>query len=229
MREETARSFFDYAPEHQIIPIELAEATELSGSMQLLNYPTYLIGARFDRESKVDAYEILDAATLTLIGLGAEIDPKPWLRPLRWAWGRNLFPTCVGIWEPASSSPVFVIREANGIWCPRLQVREANGRLVCYFKGRFAVVGGSFTVHNRAGVRIGEIESPTGEGSYQFLMRDGRELGTIVQQTPPPDIHSPWADSYLVTVKEPQAGQLAASLLLLSAAFAMDLVFRDRA
>jgi hypothetical protein len=197
-------------------------------ALQLLHYPNYLVRPRFDPQRKVDIYDILDATTQSLIGSAGEVEPKFWLKVLRWTWGRNLFRCTVHIREHDGSSPLFSMREARGLWSPRLDVINGTGQVLCWFKPRFAILGGGFTVHGPDGELLGELECPTGEVSYRFVARSGLEVGTVVQQILPAGNHLESSCLYFVTVKEWESFQMVAGLLLLAAALSLDIVYRER-
>jgi hypothetical protein len=99
---------------------------------------------------------------------------------------------------------------------------DGTGHQLCRFHGFFAIAGGGFVVRTPAGELLGRVCSESFEGHYTFRTRQGASIGTIRERFET-------EDGYLVAVTDvPGCGRVA-RVLMLAAALALDIVYRDRA
>ncbi len=195
----------------------------------LLSRARYLVRTVFDVMHRVDAYEMLDPDTGLQVGFASELEPGTARRCFRSAFGRNLLPTSVAVYDQASQDLVFTLHELPSLWRPRLVLLDARGANLCCFAGMFAVIGGGFSVRDPHGRLLGRIEDEGEEGRYAFRGRANQVLGTIeefgsVSGGP----LSEGAAEYLVKRGQTSGHDTAASALLLAAALALDIVYRER-
>jgi hypothetical protein len=200
-----------------------------SGSLfVLLNRTSYLLLTAFDARRGVDVYQILDPETGLPVGSASEVAQSVARQCVRRAFGRNLLRTAVEVYEWDPQALVLCIRELPGLWRPRLVLIDSHGADLCYFKGRFAVIGGGFSVRNRTGRMLGRMDTEIEQSQYILRNRTGQQVGTIEELGAgnPPELAR--AERYLVRLGDVAGCQTGASALLLAAALALDIVYRDR-
>lgn len=195
----------------------------------LLNRTKFVIRTTFDSGRGVDTYELLDPETRAQVGYASESKPGAVAALVRTAFGRNLVRTSILVYEGGGQRLSFALRELPTWWSPRVVVLGPRGESLCYLQALFACFGGGFVVRDNRRRLVGHVMYQIAEGHYAARSRSGRPIGTI-QERPLAGIETVSGPSceYLVCVHD--AGDLGhgASLFMLAAAIALDIVYRDR-
>lgn len=195
----------------------------------LLGRQSYVIRLRAETTKPVDSYDILDPGTGQVIGAAWEEEPKLWARWVRALWGRDLVPTTVHVGTQDKAVPTFSIREVSTMWPARVNVTDAGGQLLGYFKAKFATIGGGLTVFDARDRPVAEIEGGLNLDSYKFINREGRELGAVSCEAIARDLSRlPPTEGYVVSLKDAGESLRATGVLLLAAALALDILYRAR-
>ena len=70
-------------------------------------------------------------------------------KTLRWLMSKQFLPTKVEVREKPDDSLVFTLRRGFYIFRSRVEVRDAQGELVGYFKSKFLTISGGFHVYDK--------------------------------------------------------------------------------
>ena len=175
-----------------------------------------------------NTYDILDADTGEPVGT-AEEHIGPTVRLLRWFVSKHLFPTRVEVREKPDDSLVFTIRRGGYIFRSRVEVLDSQGELVGSFRSKVLTISGGFRVYDKHGNEFAEVKGRLFGFDYRFVTPDGKvELGRVSKK---------WggvakelftsADTYGVEVSPDLAEQPLAKMLILAAALAVDMIYKE--
>jgi uncharacterized protein YxjI len=174
-----------------------------------------------------NTYAILDGDTGEPVGT-AEEHTGPTVRLLRWFVSKHLMPTRVEVREKPDDSLVFSVRRGAYLFKSRVEVHDAQGELIGYFRSRVVTVSGGLHVYDKAGNHFADVKGKWLGLDYRFVTPDGRvELGRVSNK---------WegmvkelftsADTYGVEVSPDLAEQPLAKMLILAAALAIDMIYK---
>ena len=174
------------------------------------------------------SYEIFDGDSGELIGTAVETIGGL-NKMLRWVVSKALMPTRFEIREKPDDALVFVIRRGAYIFRSRVEVLNADGELIGFFKSKILTIGGGFHVYDKDGNHFAEVKGNLIGFNYQIRTPDKTvELGTVKKK---------WggaarelftsADSYMIVVHEDLHEQPIAKMLVLAAALAVDMIFKS--
>ena len=194
----------------------------------MLDLQRFLIKERVAFLKTVDTYDIFDPDTQAQVGVAREC-PGPLVQVLRWFIHKQLMPTRIEVREAGTERLVFTIRRPVALWRARVYVTDADGTEVGYFKSKLFSLGGGFWVYDANDNQFAEVRGDWKGWNFQVLTPDGAELGIVTKK---------WAglgrelftsaDNYLVSISDDLADQPVAKMLLLAAALAIDIVFKER-
>lgn len=164
------------------------------------------------------AVDITDADHPAAGPLGAAVEVVGTIARLtRWFISRRLSGTTVEVRERPDDSLVFVVRRGGYLFRGRVEVVDAQGEPVGWFKRRRLGWSGGFRVFDRDGRPFAEVRGNLLNSDYRILTPDGAvELGRVAKAK---------ADAYTVEVNDDLAEQPLAKMLVLAAALATDLIF----
>ena len=172
-----------------------------------------------------DTYDILDPDTQEPIGIARE-NISGWIKFLRLLIHKRLLPTRVDICETEGASPVLVLRRGLTLFRSKVEVFDADGRELGFFKNKIFTFGGGLDVYAASGERIAEVKGDWKGWNFRFLDPSGRELGSVAKK---------WAglakelftsaDNYALMLKDDFTGDAS---LLLCAALTIDIIFKER-
>ena len=142
-------------------------------------------------------------------------------------------PTRVEVREKPDDSLVFTIRRGWYIFRSRVEVRDAQGELVGYFKSKFFTISGGFHVYDKDDKHFAEVKGRLLGFDYRFLTPDGKvEMGQVSKKLGGSgglqgDVH---LGRHLLRARSNPdlAEQPMAKMLLLAAALAVDLDLQVR-
>jgi uncharacterized protein YxjI len=188
----------------------------------------FVIKERVKILSSVQKYDILDADTQEELG-SAEETIGALKKALRWVLSKQFMGTRVEVREKQDNSLLFVMRRGVYLFRSRVEVLDAQGELVGYFKSKFLTISGGFHVYDKNGTHFAHVKGRLFGFDFRFLTpTDDVELGRVAKK---------WrglgmelltsADSYYLEVSPDLADQPMAKMLIVAAALAVDLIYKS--
>lgn len=189
----------------------------------LLDQRQFLVKERAGVFKLADTYDIFDPATQRQIGIAKEEVPG-WMKMLRLVVSKNLMPTTVSVYEREGAPPVLTLRRNVALFRPSVRVTDARYKELGRLQGKFFSLGGGFLIFDSSGQQFADVKGDWKGWNFQILSTSGRELGVVTKK---------WAgigkelftsaDNYMISFND--AGNAG---LLLAAALAIDLVFKEK-
>lgn len=193
----------------------------------MLNRKNFFIKERVGFMKLADTYDILDPETQQPIGIAKE-EPG-WTQFLRLLINKQLLPTTVNVYENGGTVPMFSIHRPMAFFRSKIRVTGPGGQSLGYFKSKMFSLGGGFWVFDNADQKVAEVKGDWKGWNFKFLSIGGAELGTVTKK---------WAglgkelftsaDNYMISLSDQAEGNSAASVLLLAAGLAIDVVFKEK-
>ncbi len=172
-------------------------------------------------------FDIYDPETKEHVGLAREF-AGPAVRIFRWFLRKSWLPWRLEVLESEDESLLCTIRRPIAFGRHAFYVYDADEYLVGSFIGKMFSWGPGFWVYDRDGEPFAEVKGDLPGWNFAFVSEDGDELGRVTKK---------WAglgrelftsaDSYLVSVNDELSDQPLAKMLLLCAALAIDVVYRE--
>jgi uncharacterized protein YxjI len=181
--------------------------------------------------SSVQSYDIKNGETGELIGLARE-NIGFFTQALRWVMSKQFLPTRVEVFEKPDDSLVFTLRRGFYIFRSRVEVHDAQGELVGYFKSKFFTISGGFHVYDKNDKYFAHVKGRLFGFDYRFLTEDGQvELGQVSKVIGgmagiARELFFS-ADHYFLKINPDLAGQPMAKMLLLAATLAVDIIYKS--
>jgi uncharacterized protein YxjI len=196
----------------------------------LLSRQTFFIRERVGFLKFADVYDILDPESKEQIGVAKE-QPEIWVHLLRFLLNKKMLPTKVVAFEGTDpkdeSRPVFSIHRGFTLLRSQIQVKDAQGNDLGYFKSKLFSLGGAFYVHDQAGNQVAMVQGDWKGWNFKFTDQSGAEIGSITKK---------WAgigkelftsaDNYMISL--PSGGSPERATLLLAAGLAIDTVYKEK-
>jgi uncharacterized protein YxjI len=177
-----------------------------------------------------DTYDILDATSQGLIGVARE-KPGGFILFMRFLVNKQLLPTKVEVragGESEESPMLFSITRGLTFLRSKVRVLDAQGVEIGYFKSKLFSFGGGFYVYDTSDKQIAEVKGDWKGWNYTFKGPGGEELGLVTKK---------WggiakelftsADTYMVSLTGAKGAGPVAKILLLAAALAVDVVYKE--
>ena len=194
----------------------------------MLDGDTFLVKERVGALKLADRYDIFDPETQQVVATAME-EPPAWAKYLRLVLSaKQLLPTCVHV-RDGSDELLFSIRRPGMFLRAKVTVTDGSGARLGYFKSRLLSLGGAFGVYSMQDKQIAEVKGDWKGWNFKFLSPDGREMGTVTKK---------WAgigkelftsaDNYVVAISSGTVQNEAIRILLLAAALAVDIVYKER-
>jgi uncharacterized protein YxjI len=176
-----------------------------------------------------DVYDIFDPASQEKVAMAQE-NISTLVKILRLFLDKKLLPTKVTVTQDDESGPVlFEIKRPISFWRSKVTIFNADGSPLGYFKSKLFSLGGGFYVYDNNDQQFAEVKGDWKGWNFRFLDPSGNELGTVGKK---------WsglakelftsADTYFVRINDNLQGERTATILLLAAALAVDMVFKER-
>jgi uncharacterized protein YxjI len=177
-----------------------------------------------------DTYDILDPETKVQLGIAKE-KPGAFFCMLRFLVNKRLLPTKVFVYEGSNpedeNKVLFSIRRGFTLLRSRVNICDASGNVIGWFKSKMFSLGGAFSVFDASGKEVALAKGDWKGWNFRFLDKDQNELGTITKK---------WAgigkelftsaDNYIISLtQEPMP---AKAILLLAAGLAVDTVYKEK-
>lgn len=175
-----------------------------------------------------DTFDIFDAATQQKVALARE-NPGTFIKILRLLVNKKALPNRVVVTQGDENGPLlFTIKKPFTFIRSKVEVIDAAGTAIGYFKSKFFSIGGGFWVYDMKDQQVAEVKGDWKAWNFRLLTADGRELGVISRK---------WggmakelftsADTYIVSISDQAAGSRVTNTLLLAAALAIDVVYKE--
>lgn len=200
----------------------------MNDSSSLLDLHQFIVKEHVGLLKLTDTYDIFDPETQEKIGLARE-NIHGLMKVLRLLVNKKILPTAVDVTEGDENGPIaFRITRGFTFIRQKVMVEDASGEHIGYFKSKLLSIGGGFYVYDMQDKQIAEVKGNWKGRSFKFLAPNGNELGLVDMK---------WggiakelftsADTYIVSLNEKTAESRIATILLLAAALAIDIVFKE--
>jgi uncharacterized protein YxjI len=180
--------------------------------------------------STTNTYDILDANTGEVVGTAQE-KVGGLVQVLRWFISKHIMPTRVEVREKPDDSLLFTIRRGAYIFRSKVEVLDAHGELVGYFKSKVLTISGGFHIYDKNDQHFAEIKGKWVGFNYRFLSPDGTvEMGKVSKKLTLKSALKELftsADTYAVEVNPDLADEPMAKMLVLAAALAIDMIYKE--
>lgn len=194
----------------------------------MLELQNFLIKEQVAFLKTTDTYDIFNPDTGEQVGVAKE-NPGSLVSILRWVLSKKLMPTKVEVREHPEGALVFTIKKPVALFRETVEVYDAQGEKIGYFKSKIFSIGGGFWVYDSSDKQFAEVKGKWTGWEFKFLTPEGVELGQVTKK---------WggalkelftsADNYVVSVADHLADQPIAKMLLLAAALAIDIVYYEQ-
>jgi uncharacterized protein YxjI len=196
----------------------------------MLESNTFVVKEHVKFLTSTDTYDILDAASGELLGTAQEYVGGV-VRLLRWFISKHIMPTRVEVREKPDDALVFTVRRGGYIFRSRVEVHDAQGVLVGYFKSKVLTISGGFTIYDNTDRHFADIKGKLFGFNYRFLTPDGKvEMGRVAKKLSAGAILKELftsADTYAVEVSPDLTDEPMAKMLILAAALAIDMIYKE--
>jgi uncharacterized protein YxjI len=174
-----------------------------------------------------DTYDLLDPESGATIGLVKE-ETAGWARWMRLLLKKVFLPAVVNVYEREDQPPVIWLRKGPGFIHTNVKVSNGRGQEIGRFKSKLFTLGGGFHVYDATGQKFAEVKGDWKGWNFKLLDANGLELGIITKK---------WAglgrelftnaDQYVISMSDSAPSVPDRAALLLAAALAVDLVFKE--
>ncbi len=190
----------------------------------MMNRQTYFIKERVKLLRISDTYDILDPETQEHIGIAVE-RPGQLTRVLRLLISKQLLPTRIDIHDDENNPPLLSIRRGVNLLGAKIDILNADGQPVGYFKSKLFTLSGGFRVYDIHDKQVAEVKGNWKGWNFKFLDTSGNQLGTVTKSWAglSQELFSS-ADNYIIRLQNPDQGT---SGLLLAAGLAIDAVYNE--
>jgi len=173
-------------------------------------------------------YDIYDADTSEQIGV-AEENIGQITQILRWFVSKQLMPTTVEIREKPDDSLVFTISRGWYLFRSRVEIHDAQGALIGYFKSKIVSWSGGFYVYDKNDRQFAEVKGNFTGFKYSVVTPDGKVHLGKVSKTWGGMVKELFtsADTYMVEVDEDLSEQPISKMLVLASCLATDMIFKS--
>jgi uncharacterized protein YxjI len=193
----------------------------------MLELQNFLIKEQVAFMKTADTYDVFNPENGVQVGQAKEVIGT-FAAILRMVIGKKLMSTKVEVREHPEGALVFVIKKPVAFFQSVVEVYDAQGEKIGYFKSKLLSFGGGFWVYDKNDQQFAEVKGNWTGWEFKFLTPDGVELGQVTKK---------WAgvlkelftsaDNYVVSVSPHLAEQPIAKMLLLAAALAIDIVYYE--
>jgi len=193
-----------------------------------------LTGGRFIVRERVafmklaDRYDIVDPENGRIVAYAKE-SISTGLKLLRLLFGKSLFPTTLVLYDEESGQALYKLVKSFSFIRSKASVQEADGREIGYFVSRFFSIGGRLDVFSANGKKMADLKGNWTGWEFAFSSGSGVELGRVSRR---------WggfarelftsADDYLVLIREDLRSNTDLSALILMAALAVDVIYKEK-
>ena len=196
----------------------------------MLDNNTYFIREHVGMLKLSDTYDILDPDTGQQIAIARE-KPGALIIFLRFIISRKLLPTQVHVYQGDDpdnhAALLFSIKRGFTLFRSRVNIIDANGQIIGWFKSKIVTLGGAFRVFDADGNEIALVKGDWKGWNFKFLDNQQVEIGAVTKK---------WAglgkelfttaDNYIISLDGQPEPHLMT--LLLAAGLAIDTVYKEK-
>lgn len=193
----------------------------------MFTLPNYFIKQEFALFKLTSKYFITNPETKATVAI-AEENISNLQKFSRLLIKKRLLGTKVEIKSAATNEIVYTIKK-SGIWAPVVNVMDATGNSIGYFKSKAFSIRGMFDVFTPDGAKVAAVTGEFMSWNYTFTDVTGKHLGMVTKK---------WsgigkemftnADNYMISISEPGESSSTIMPLLIIAGLAIDIVYRER-
>lgn len=179
-----------------------------------------------------DTFDILDPATQQPVAVARE-KPGGLVIALRFLVNKQMLPTRVEVRAHAAEGQEgalhFHLRRGFTLLRSRVTVYDDKDEPIGYFKSKLFSLGGGFWVYDMQDRQVAEIKGDWKGWNFQFRGPNNEDFGVVTRK---------WggiakelftsADTYMVSLTGAKGAAPTARILLLAAALAIDICFKER-
>lgn len=194
----------------------------------MLELQEYLIKEQVAFMKLSDVYDIFDPNSGEQVGQAKEV-VGGFTKFLRLLINKKLMPLTVECREHPEGALVFTMKKPVALFRERVEVFDASGNMLGYFKSKIFSLGGGFYVYDKDDKQFAEIKGKWTGWEFKFQTPEGEVLGEVTKK---------WAgvlkelftsaDNYVVKISPQLKEQPVAKMLLLAAALAIDIVYYEQ-
>jgi uncharacterized protein YxjI len=194
----------------------------------MLDLQHFLIKEQAAILKMTDVYDVFNPETGAQVGQVKEV-VSGLNKALRLLISKKLMPTTFECREHPEGALVFYLKKPVSLIRSVVEVYDADGKKLGYFKSKMLSLGGGFWVYDHNDQQFAEIKGKWTGWDFRFLSSQGAELGKVSKT---------WAgslkeffttaDHYIVSIAPDLAEQPIAKILLLAAALAIDAVYYEQ-
>ena len=194
----------------------------------MLNRRTYFIREHVGMLKMKGAYDILDPDTKEPLGKAQETTPG-WALAMRMIMKKQMLPMRIDVTSAGTDAPQLSITRGWSFFRSKVQVLDAQGTAIGYFKSKLFSIGGGFHVYDTNDQKVADVKGNWKGWDFRFLAADGQELGSVSKKFAGfgKELFTS-ADNYLIALNDAGARQANTSALLLAAGLAIDTVYKEK-
>ena len=193
----------------------------------MLNLNRILVKEQVGLFKLVDRYDLFDPETSRQVGHCQE-KPGWYVHVLRLLINKRLLPTVVEVVPEGRPAPLFRIRRGFRLFRAVVQVEDAGGKLLGTLRSKVLSFKIDIGVLDSQEREIARVQGDWKGWNFKLVSPQGQELGTITKK---------WAgigkelftsaDNYLIELAEDKSGDNKIRTILLAAALAIDICFKE--
>ena len=195
----------------------------------MLHLNTFIVREHVGAFKLTDVFDILDPSSGRKVGEARE-EPAAWAKWLRLVLGKKFLPTRVVVTGPEEEgAPLFfTIEKPFGFLRHKIVIKDSSGVSPGHMVSKVFTLGGGFHVFDAAGNPFAEVKGDWAGWNFTLETTEGKKLGTVSKK---------WegfgrelltsADSYVVELAPDAPSAPEKRILLLAAALAIDIVFKE--
>lgn len=194
----------------------------------LLRLDRILVKERLGFFRLADCYDLFDPDSGRSVGLCEET--PPWFSyALRLVVSKRMLPTVVDVRPEGLQQPLFRIRRGFRLFRSVVQIEDGIGRPIGSLRSKVLSFRLEFAVLDTTGREIAKVQGDWKGWNFQLTSASGESLGTITKK---------WAgigkelftsaDNYMVELAETRSGDAKVRTMLLAAAMAIDICFKEK-
>jgi uncharacterized protein YxjI len=197
----------------------------------MLERSRFIVKERVAFIKTTDNYDILDPDTQEELAEATE-QPGTLVALLRFVLNKNWMPTTVEVRDKRDGRMLFSLHRGSFLFRARVEVRDADGKMIGYFRSKFLTFTGGLKVFDPQDKIWAEVKGGRRWFfDYHFRTEDGIEIGHVAKQLGGikgiiKEMFTS-ADTFLVEVNEDFGTHESAKMLVLGAAIAIDMVFKE--